>query len=708
MLSPFRLALCLILFCTTTFAASVGRIITYKGIYTGSQCSLPNNTATDFTPTDQKVHVYVEIDGLKTTDSMGLMFIFGGQQIATPFTPVPTDNNYCWSDVWLDISQFTSSSAGSWTVQVYVNGQSLLPVGVFTLTVAGGGTTNASPHIDGVNPKSVSVGVESLFALTGTGFQQGFAAKLWVNGSSYPVDATKVAWTDSQHVQLNVRVGAVGDRTTSFGLQVTNPGGQPSNIYDGLTAVQGGVGGGGTPTVSWVAAPPSAIQSNNQTFPVTWSLSNAAGMAYSHVHVSADANGVLHSPQATTNTQTVEGASGNYSEQISPSSLLSTSFAPGTVVYYAVHLASDTSGNSAEPNYYSQVVQSAVGTSTPPASITASWISGSPPAYIISGQAFSLSWQVSGASQIQSRACYGTTSDPNGLCQQQSTPWQNSGTASLTASLTAPVVTGAAPQTYYFVIQAQGGGQTAYSTVGSSLDTGTTIGPSNVQTWIYDSSSYSQLNGFSIRLDKEHLSDGKYQYRISVTPDYNSSHSLDSAQLILLRPNAVTFDRQNTQILINHDSPQQILSSPAFDWQNPPSPYGGPPHFVQVVLDIVGLLNPEVGTIQGLAELANDLSSADPTVGPSSWFEGMMNDDNNYHVNRFFIGQQVHLFGSNPTHGIRFTVTEVNESSGQAPQFLVIAKDSFGAIVGAEIGLDRKILATRAQGKAALQYILVF
>jgi len=382
---------------------------------------------------------------------------------------------------------------------------------------------------------------------------------------------------------------------------------------------------------------------------------------------------------------------------------LPSSLTNGQAHTVAVRYSSTSTGLPGSPKAF----QNACGV-TPTATLSAAWASGSPPQSIVSGQQFSLNWQVAGPSQIQSRVCYGTTSDQSALCQQQTTSWQNSGPASLTANLTAPVVTGTVPHSYYFVIQAEANGQTAYSSVVQSLDTGTSIGPSNVQTWIYDSLQYNQLSGFSIRLDKEHLSDSKYQYRISVTPDNNSIHSLDSAHLILLRPNSVTFDRQNSQILINHDLPQQILSSSAFDWQTPPSPYGGPPHFVQVMLDFIGLLSPEVGTIQGLAELSNDLSSADPTVGPSTWFEGMMNDDNNYHVNRFFIGQQVHLFGSNPTFGIRFAVTEIDESSGQAPQFLVIAKDSSGAIVGAEIGLDRKILASRAQGKAALQYIIVF
>src|SRR6202041_1069335 len=103
-------------------------------------------------------------------------------------------------------------------------------------------------------------------------------------------------------------------------------------------------------------------------------------------------------------------------------------------------------------------------------------------------------WQVSGASQIQSRVCYGTSSNPSTLCQQNATPLQTSGGASLTANISAPTVSGAAPVTYYFIVQAQASGQTVYSTVVQSLDTGTVIGPSSFPGWTYNSSTSSNLN----------------------------------------------------------------------------------------------------------------------------------------------------------------------------------------------------------------------
>jgi hypothetical protein len=53
-------------------------------------------------------------------------------------------------------------------------------------------------------------------------------------------------------------------------------------------------------------------------------------------------------------------------------------------------------------------------------------------------------------------------------------------------------------------------------------------------------------------------------------------------------------------------------------------------------------------------------------------------------------------------------INEIDESSGQAPEFVVIAKDSSGAIVGIEIGLDRKIMPSRTTGKPSLFYPIIF
>ena len=51
-------------------AASLRTILTYKTPYTSSQCSPPPVTNQSFTPSDQKVYLYILVDSLKAADSM--------------------------------------------------------------------------------------------------------------------------------------------------------------------------------------------------------------------------------------------------------------------------------------------------------------------------------------------------------------------------------------------------------------------------------------------------------------------------------------------------------------------------------------------------------------------------------------------------------------------------------------------------------------
>lgn len=101
-------------------------------------------------------------------------------------------------------------------------------------------TLNAAPHINDITPRTVQVGVERTFTLTGTDFKPNFTGTLWVNNSPFAVSPTKTVYNSSTQVQLIVRVGAATDSTTPFGLQVTNADGQASNIYTGLTAQAAG------------------------------------------------------------------------------------------------------------------------------------------------------------------------------------------------------------------------------------------------------------------------------------------------------------------------------------------------------------------------------------------------------------------------------------------------------------------------------------
>jgi len=117
-----------------------------------------------------------------------------------------------------------------------------------------------------------------------------------------------------------------------------------------------------SPIITWLQQPPGTVQ-NGQSFPVQWRITGGQQAAYSHLHIGTDQN-VKSTPAKTTDRAAI---SGDILETISPSDLLSTSLAPGTIIYYVVHLAADPSGSGAEPNYYSDILQSAVGSTVPPA-----------------------------------------------------------------------------------------------------------------------------------------------------------------------------------------------------------------------------------------------------------------------------------------------------------------------------------------------------
>lgn len=130
---------------------------------------------------------------------------------------------------------------------IMVNGYSSSSSYTLTATYSGGSGTGATvPTINDINPKSVPVGTLNTFTLSGTGFQQGFSARLLVGNNPFTVDPSQTNFMSLTQVQVTLRVGAVGDPTTAFCLQVTNPGGAASNQYCGLTAQASGGGGGGT------------------------------------------------------------------------------------------------------------------------------------------------------------------------------------------------------------------------------------------------------------------------------------------------------------------------------------------------------------------------------------------------------------------------------------------------------------------------------
>ena len=144
-----RLAVLLtVLGCSTGKAASLFYITTSKTPYTSSYCSgfVPTNGAGFFTPSDQKVYIFIIVTDLGTTASMqALVYQPGGQLWAT--IQYPSAFSYglnCFPSESVDISKATSF--GLWSIQILVNGQQ---IGQTQFTLSNGNPTG--PKIPGTN-----------------------------------------------------------------------------------------------------------------------------------------------------------------------------------------------------------------------------------------------------------------------------------------------------------------------------------------------------------------------------------------------------------------------------------------------------------------------------------------------------------------------------------------------------------------------------
>ena len=186
---------------------------------------------------------------------------------------------------------FSNPLPGDWFIMV--NGYT---ASSYTLTArysGGGGSGGAPvPHITDINPKSVSVGVNNTFTITGTGFQPGFSGALWVGSSSYPLyPGAQTNYISSTQVQLVVQVGSSGSPTTAFGLQIINPDSQASAIYTGLTA-QGSGGGSSTTGHVQITFVPSSVtrDSGDGKFHFTVNLHETSGVGVTLTGMSAGGN----------------------------------------------------------------------------------------------------------------------------------------------------------------------------------------------------------------------------------------------------------------------------------------------------------------------------------------------------------------------------------------------------------------------------------
>ena len=364
------------------------------------------------------------------------------------------------------------------------------------------------------------------------------------------------------------------------------------------------------------------------------------------------------------------------------------------------------SGSTSDVPGSPKTFQNNCGTTPPASNVTASWSpGGAPPQTLTSGQSFSVNWQVSGASQIQSRVCYGTSSDPASICQQAASSWQYSGPSSQTASLTAPSVS--ASQMFHFVVQAQAGNQTVYSAVAQSTVTGITTPPSGRNLWVYSAdptrtlrcpACSNQLRDFVVVVEKSPASANFNKYAITVLGD--NLLEISSAGLSVVRTSGVNLQINSTRVFRNLDIPGLGLlgnmeAGTDTGWQDMTTvtPYiQASDQVLSVVHDVVGFF-PVVGNLVGgavsLQDLYGDLGSfwsSSGNVAPSTSMRQLMEDVNNNHVDNLMATRLRSSFDGHLVFGVQF-VAIINDAAG-TPQFFLKAKNTNGTFIGVEIGPD--------------------
>ena len=132
---------------------------------------------------------------------------------------------------------YTAAGSFTWKLTVAIPGASAC---VKTGTI-GVESIAPRPLITDINPKEIPIGIDRTLTVEGSGFKQGFSAKVKVGSNVFPVNpGAQTLFLSPNRVQVIVKIGGLNDSTTSFSLSIVNPDGQASPEFTGLQAIRGG------------------------------------------------------------------------------------------------------------------------------------------------------------------------------------------------------------------------------------------------------------------------------------------------------------------------------------------------------------------------------------------------------------------------------------------------------------------------------------
>ncbi len=235
----------------------------------------------------------------------------------------------------------------------------------------------------------------------------------------------------------------------------------------------------------------------------------------------------------------------------------------------------------------------------------------------------------------------------------------------------------------------------------SSCSPGAPSNPPSV--WIYSGRTDSRLDGFIVRLEKEHLSGSDYQYRFFIVNDSGYSFSRLTKGLLVMVNRVGTYVYQDSYTSrIGWGSSDQILNNLTIGWEIPPT--SGSSGAGQAAITLLSLLayadDPAAAAVGQAAGVITDAQAVSGLFGqaanvwnymsPSTTFLRNMVDQNSYTTRRYYIESSPQGNNAPDWGGIRFSINVREDGSDQPVFFLMTDNNTFNGILSLEIGTNRQ------------------
>jgi hypothetical protein len=590
----------------------------------------------------------------------------------------------CFSDDVSTAQWLTPSGFGQWQIRVFVNSNAIGSPYTFQLS-------NASP----IEPRGPNY--------TGS-FDAVDCAHIygWAEDQNSPTTTISVDISIDGSFWATLAAGDSRSDLTSLGIgnHAWNEYSLPANLHDGnqhsVRVVYSGT--------------PTDLPGSPKTFENACGATVSSSIRVGHVvTLPSNPNGTVYYV-ATSGLYPFATAATFYSWGFQFSDVLTANSAEAALPIQTIIIPTKISGCS-DP------ISQINGTcgSTP---LTVTWVSGStPPANMASGQSYQVKWQVAGPAQIQSRLCYGSSSDPATICQQFATYWQNSGTntsGTYGDTVLAPTVNG--QQTLYVVAQAQANGQTVYTTPIQATVSGLSTSRQEFHVYSASRSVASVPNPLLDRmlaiLEKTNKGGSLFQYRLYVLTGIDTPGHFLSMSCGMVRPESMNVVPSSLNVELANindgvaamDFYSNILAGTDSGWENATvleplldaqSKSGS--LIFDTAITLGSLFVPAsyavgVGAATATAQILRDAAdrvSSETSLTPSSAFNSRLQALNDYDTVVLTVGG-LPEFNTSYIAG-RFTFI-VDESSGSVPWFYISATPTNSSLTSIELQDNRSTL----------------